>query len=129
MSVQLTIVTPSRIAFEGPAVEVQIPGVFGEMGILPGHASLLTLGRPGVVTVHNGADTKRILVGKGIAEVGNEQVTLLVELCEDTSTIDKDAARSVLKKAQGDFKSATPGTPEHTSATDRIALSQARIDA
>lgn len=129
MSVKLTIVTPSQIAFEGDAHEVQLPGINGEMGVLPGHAALLTLARPGVVTVHDGANTRRLLVGKGVAEVGGSQVTLLVDLCEDPAAIDKDAARSELTEAMADFKATSPGTPERSAAEDRIALLQAKISA
>jgi len=127
--VDLTIVTPSQIAFQGSATEVQLPGINGEMGVLPGHASLLTLSRPGVVTVHNGTDTKRILVGKGVAEVGGAQVTLLVDLCEETATIDKAAAKADLEKASADLKTSAPGTLAREQAEDRIALAQARLSA
>lgn len=129
MPVKLTVVTPSQIAFEGDAAEVQLPGINGELGVLPGHAALLTLSRPGVVTVHNGANTKRLLVGKGVAEVGGSQVTLLVDLCEDPAKIDKAAARADLDKALADFKATSPETPERTSVEDRIALLQARLTA
>jgi F-type H+-transporting ATPase subunit epsilon len=122
MSVDLTIVTPSQIAFQGSAAEVQLPGFNGEMGVLPDHAALLTLARPGVVTIHNGADTKRLFVGKGVAEVGPQQVTLLVDLCEDPASVDKAAAQVDLNDALAALKDIAPGTPERAAAEDRIAF-------
>ena len=77
MSVALKIVTPSRIALESEAGEVQIPGHYGEYGVLPAHAQMLTLTQPGVVTIHGGKDAGRLLVGKGLAEVGPGSITLL----------------------------------------------------
>ena len=127
MAVELTIVTPSQIAFQGSAAEVQIPGINGEMGVLPGHASLLTLARPGVVTVHSDGKARRMLVGKGVAEVGPQQVTLLVDVCEDPESVDKDAARTALAEAWEAFKGSAPGTSERRTAEDHIALQQARL--
>jgi F-type H+-transporting ATPase subunit epsilon len=77
------IVTPSAVAFQGEADEVQAPALLGEYGALPGHARLLAVGKPGIVALHQGgAIVKRLLVGPGFAEVGPDRVTLLVESCE-----------------------------------------------
>ena len=127
MAVELTIVTPSQIAFQGAADEVQLPGINGELGVLTGHAALLTLARPGVVTVHSGGRTRRMLVGKGVAEVGPQQVTLLVDICEEPSAVDKEAAKAALDQGWADFKASAPGTPERNTAENHIALQQARL--
>lgn len=129
MPVDLTIVTPSQIAFQGSAAEVQLPGFNGEMGVLPDHAALLTLARPGVVTIHNGANTQRLLVGKGVAEVGPKQVTLLVDLCQDPASVDKAAAQADLDEALAAFKDNAPGTPERIAAEDRIAFLKVLLSA
>lgn len=129
MSIQVTIVTPSQMAFEGEADEVQLPGWMGELGVLPAHASLLTLARPGIVTLHNAGNTRRLLVGRGVAEVGNDQVTLLVDLCEAPESVDKDAARTELEQALQELKTTAPETPERETVENRIALLQARVDA
>ena len=129
MSLQLTIVTPAQIAYEGTADEVQAPGWTGEFGVKPDHAALLTLSRPGVVTIHEGGSQRRFLVGKGVAEAGPDRLTLLVDLCEDPAEIDKDAAKADLQAAQADLKTTAPGTPERQHVEDRIALAQARVSA
>ena len=129
MPLQLTIVTPARIAFEGAADEVQAPGCSGEFGVLPGHASLLTLTVPGIVTVHSSGAQKRFLVGKGVAEAGPDRITLLVDLCEDPASVDKAAAQSALSKAQADFAASVPDSPARKLAENSIALAQARLRA
>ncbi|MFT5684151.1 MAG: F-type H+-transporting ATPase subunit epsilon [Myxococcota bacterium] len=129
MPVALKIVTPTSIALEGEANEVQIPGFVGEYGVLPDHAQMLTLTKPGVVTVHGGDHAGQLLVGKGLAEVGPGSITLLVDLCEDVSKIDKAAAKRELERAQADLKTVAAGGPEAAAINGRIMLAQARIDA
>ena len=129
MPVALKIVTPAAIALDGEASEVQIPGFLGEYGVLPRHAQMLTLTNPGVVTVHGGDHAGRLLVGKGLAEVGPDSVTLLVDVCENVADIDKDAAKRELERAEADLKSATAGSPEAAAIANRIQLSKARLSA
>lgn len=129
MPVALKIVTPSAIALEGEANEVQIPGFFGEYGVLPDHAQMLTLTKPGVITIHGGDHAGKLLVGKGLAEVGPGDITLLVDLCEQVAEIDKDAAKRELERAHADLKSVAAGGPEAMAIADRIELAEARINA
>jgi F-type H+-transporting ATPase subunit epsilon len=129
MPVALKIVTPARIALNGEANEVQIPGFSGEYGVLPDHAQMLTLTRPGIVTVHGGAHAGRLLVGKGLAEVGPGSVTLLVDLCENADSIDKAAAKRELERAEADLRTVAAGSPEAVANRARIPRPQARLDA
>lgn len=129
MPVALKIVTPSAIALEGEANEVQIPGFSGEYGVLHDHAQMLTLTKPGVVTIHGGDHAGKLLVGKGLAEVGPGDITLLVDLCEDVAGIDKDAAKRELERAQADLKSVAANGPEAAAIADRIQLAEARLKA
>ncbi len=129
MPVALKIVTPAAVALEGEANEVQIPGFYGEYGVPPDHAQMLTLTKPGVVTIHGGDHAGKLLVGKGLAEVGPKNITLLVDLCEEVSGIDKAAAKRELERAQADLKSVLTGSPEAAAIADRIKLAEARINA
>ena len=129
MPVALKIVTPSAIALDGEANEVQIPGFYGEYGVLPDHAQMLTLTQPGIVTIHGGTHAGRLLVGKGLAEVGTGSITLLVNLCEDADDIDKAAAQRELDRAVADLKSVAAGSPEAAAVGDRIQLAKARLSA
>ena len=80
-SLQIRIVTPSKVAWEGSSTEIQVPGLLGEFGVLPGHASLLSATRPGRVRVFGESGTE-LDVGAGFADVGSGTVTLLVDSCE-----------------------------------------------
>lgn len=82
MPLNVRIVTPRKIVFEGVADGVQAPGELGEFGVLPGHIPLVTTLRPGTVVVH-GTPRRTFKVGTGFAEAGPDRVTLLVETCEE----------------------------------------------
>lgn len=129
MSLSVEIVTPAKVAWKGEATEVQAPGLAGEFGALPDHASMLAATRAGVVTVHTGSGTKRMVVGTGFAEVGPGQITLLVDLCEPAETVDRDAAQAALSAAEGTLASADPSTDEWARARREADLATARLDA
>ena len=79
----LTIVSPARLVFEGPVAMVEVPGAEGDMGVLPHHAPLLAMLRPGIVTVH-GADkaVQRFKVTSGYVDVTPQGCTLLSDSIE-----------------------------------------------
>ena len=129
MPIQLQIVTPGVIAFSGEIDEIQVPGWLGQYGVLPQHAAMLTLTRPGVAVLHQGERQTRLLLGKGLAEVGDDAVTLLVDLCEEPDSIDKERAKDDLADARSRLKSLAVNTPAWTAAQQDAALAQARIDA
>ena len=129
MSLEVKIVTPSQIAFEGQAEEVQVPGWNGEYGALAEHANMLTLSRPGVVKLHQKEGVKRILVGKGFAEVNATQVSLLVDLCEEVANIDKSAAQKELQDALAELNKIDVNDSRYSFAKNRVELAQARVEA
>ena len=129
MPIQLQIVTPSVIAFSDEIDEIQVPGWLGQYGVLPQHAAMLTLSRPGVAVLHHNGGQTRLLLGKGLAEVGDDAVTLLVDLCEEPASIDKEAAKSDLSDAQSRLKTLEANTPAWVAAQQDAELAQARIDA
>ena len=129
MSLSVTIVTPTRIAFQSDADEIQVPGWLGEYGVLESHAQMLTLTRPGVVTLFQSGKTTRLLTGKGFAETGPSEITLLVNLCEEVEKIDKDKARKDLSEAEEELSRLHSTDPKYPFVQDRINLAQARIEA
>ena len=130
MALQIEIVTPSKVAWKGEVTELQAPGIAGEFGVLADHTPMLAVTRAGVVTLHGAAGgDSRMVVGPGFAEVGPNQVTLLVDLCEPASSVDKDAAQTALGDAEGRLAAAEPGSAAYESARKDVALAQARLDA
>ena len=100
MPLAVEIVTPAAVAWKGEAEEVQAPGLLGEFDALPDHAAMLAVTRAGVVTVHAADGARRKVVGTGFAEVGPDQITLLVDLCEPAEDVDKEAAKAALTAAE-----------------------------
>jgi F-type H+-transporting ATPase subunit epsilon len=81
--IQLSIIAPEGIVFEGDVDRVEVPGLDGELGILPGHTELISLLKPvGLLTYHVGATTGQISVDGGFVEVGPDRVVVLANKAE-----------------------------------------------
>ncbi|HYL94331.1 MAG TPA: ATP synthase F1 subunit epsilon, partial [Terriglobales bacterium] len=81
-TIQLEIVTPERLVVQDAVAEVQIPGKNGYLGILPGHAPLISELKIGEITYRKGAKVEHLAVTWGFLEVLPGQVTVLVEAAE-----------------------------------------------
>ena len=123
---QLEIVTPERMVVKDVAEEMQIPGKNGYLGILPGHAPLITELAVGEITYHKGTETKRLAVAWGFAEVLQDKVTILAETAERAEEIDAARAQSARQRAEEELKKAGPeGNADAQAALDRA---KARLD-
>jgi F-type H+-transporting ATPase subunit epsilon len=97
---QLEIVTPEKKVVDTAATEAQIPGKNGYLGILPGHAPLITELAVGEVKFHAGAEEQRLAVAWGFAEVLPDKVTILAETAERPNEIDVERARKAKERAE-----------------------------
>jgi F-type H+-transporting ATPase subunit epsilon len=99
---QLEIVTPEKRVVDTAATEAQIPGKNGYLGVLPGHAPLITELAVGEVTFHagNNNEEQRLAVAWGFAEVLPNKVTILAETAERPSEIDVERARKSKERAE-----------------------------
>jgi len=97
---QLEIVTPEKKVVEAAAEEVQIPGKNGYLGILPGHAPLITELAVGEVTYREGSGEQHLAVAWGFAEVLPDRVTILAETAERPSEIDVERAHKAKERAE-----------------------------
>ena len=77
-----------------------VRGVDGEMGILPHHAQLLTMLKPGPMLIRNGSDVTELFVGGGFIEILPERVTVLADVAERVEEIDAEAAEEARRRAQ-----------------------------
>ena len=75
----LSVISPSGTLFSGPVDSVVIPAWDGLMGILPGHAPLLAMLRPGTVSARTGDKTNAFQVTGGFADVGPTHVRLIAD--------------------------------------------------
>jgi F-type H+-transporting ATPase subunit epsilon len=97
---QLEIVTPEKKVVDTPATEAQIPGKNGYLGVLPGHAPLITELAIGEVTFRADGEEQRLAVARGFAEVLPDKVTILAEMAERPSEIDVERARKSKERAE-----------------------------
>jgi F-type H+-transporting ATPase subunit epsilon len=105
---KLEIVTPEKKVVDTTAAEVQIPGRNGYLGILPGHAPLITELAVGEITFHTGAEEQRLAVAGGFAEVLQDKVTILAETAERPAEIDVERARKAKARAEERLSSGDP---------------------
>jgi len=97
---QLEIVTPEKKVVETAAEEVQIPGKNGYLGILPGHAPLITELSVGEITYRENSTEQKLAVAWGFAEVLPTKVTILAETAERPTEIDVERARKAKERAE-----------------------------
>jgi F-type H+-transporting ATPase subunit epsilon len=98
----LRILLPTREAVSRKVDSVNLPGSEGELGILPGHAPLLAMLRPGAAWFKDGAEIGRLALGDGFLEVKDDVVTAMVQTAERAEDI--DVARAERRRAEVDAK-------------------------
>ncbi len=97
---QLEIVTPEKMVVRDVAEEMQIPGKGGYLGILPGHAPLITELAVGEITYRNASITHHLSVAWGFAEVLPDKVTILAETAERAEEVDVNRAQAAKQRAE-----------------------------
>jgi F-type H+-transporting ATPase subunit epsilon len=125
-TIQLEIVTPERLVVNEAVEYIEIPGKTGHLGVLPGHAPLISELAAGELTYRMGNQTKRVAVAWGFAEVLQTKVTILAETAEKAEEIDTARAEAAKKKAEAELQKAGPeGNAEANAALERAT---ARLD-
>jgi F-type H+-transporting ATPase subunit epsilon len=102
---QLEIVTPEKMVVRDAAEEMQIPGKKGYLGILPGHAPLITELAVGEISYRANGHTHHLAVAWGFAEVLPDKVTVLAETCERSEEINVKRAHEARQRAEERLKS------------------------
>lgn len=125
MALQLLVVTPERRVLEAQADEVELPGAEGYVGILPGHAPLITLLGTGVLTYRSGGRSAAFAVSSGFAEVSGDRVSVLADSAEGAGEIDAASAERDRTAAEEEMKSAGADTLD--AIRTRVELAQARL--
>ena len=92
MPVPVRVVSVEHSIFDGEADFVLLRGAEGDLGILPGHAPLLTTLRPGPLKIESGGEEHLIFVGGGFLEVLPDRVTVLADEAERAEDIDEQRA-------------------------------------
>ncbi len=100
-------VSPESVLFSGDVDQVDLPGAEGDMGILAGHAPLVTTLRPGIVTIYRGGAREPVVVIGGFAEVGPVGLTVLADRAVARENFDTAMLAADIKDAEEDVTDAT----------------------
>ena len=100
-------VSPDSVLFSGDVDQVDLPGAEGDMGILAGHAPLVTALRPGIVTVYREGRQEPIVVVGGFAEVGPSGLTVLADRAVPRESFDLAVLSTEIKDTEEDVADAT----------------------
>jgi F-type H+-transporting ATPase subunit epsilon len=108
---QLEVVTPERRVLSEQVNSVTVPGRSGEMGILPGHAPLISELQTGVLSYNEDGTVFQLHVSGGFVEVTDDRVSVLAEIAERPEEIDAARARQARERTEKQL-SAWSGTEE-----------------
>jgi F-type H+-transporting ATPase subunit epsilon len=122
MALHLQIVTPEKKIFSDTVGNVYLPGADGELGILDGHAALVTALKPGELRYDKDGKTTVLAVGSGFAEVTEHKVSVLTDMAMGEDQIDEDRVEAAMRRAEEQLKSIG-----HDHDAEEVAQLQAMI--
>ena len=100
MPMMLEIITAERQVYSDEVDMVIAPGVDGQLGILPKHAPLMTMLKPGELTIRKDGQDTYVAVSGGFMEVLGNRVSVLADACERSDEIDEERAQQAMQRAQ-----------------------------
>ncbi|HEV2616345.1 MAG TPA: F0F1 ATP synthase subunit epsilon [Candidatus Acidoferrales bacterium] len=128
-NIELDIVTPERFVLQETVQSVELPGKEGYMGILPGHAPLLSELGIGTLSYRKGSDVEFFAVIKGFVEVLPGRVIVLADACERAEEIDVARARAALDKAKSEMAKKSSVDADWDRASFAVNRALARLQA
>ena len=131
MEISLKVLAPNKNVYEGRAEEVILPSTTGQIGVLPGHISLVTAIDIGVLRLRMNSQWKSIALMGGFAEIESDEVIVLVNSAEVGSDINVQKAEEALKEAKSAISKFAENekSPEKIKAINEISKAEARIQA
>ena len=85
----LDLVSPEKLAFSGEVDQVDVPGFEGDFGVLAGHAPVVAVLRPGILTIITGGTRQKVIVTGGLAEVSEKGITVLADVATSIQELDR----------------------------------------
>jgi|SRR5665213_3226558 len=126
----LQVVSPERQLVEEQVTEVQVPALDGFLGVLPGHAKLLSALKPGgVLSYQANGQEKFLAVYGGFVEVLPDCVRVLADGAELREEIDAQDAQQKLDAAMKAMEAPPGAFPDPADVLDELLRSQARVEA
>lgn len=127
MTIQCEIVSQDRTVFEGKVDIIILPGISGEMGILPHHAPVLTILKNGVIKIRRNGKEDLFTVAGGVAEVQPNIVTILADAAENIQEIDVTRAQAAKKRAEDAIAGINPDEAKDTYLIMEAALRRSNL--
>jgi F-type H+-transporting ATPase subunit epsilon len=125
MTLHLEIVTPERLAYEDDVDMVLVPGIDGELGILPHHAPLVSLLGVGELEIRKGGASESFAIAGGFLQVRPDKVVVMAETADLASDIDLAKAEEARREAERALESGFHEAADLAAA--RAQLQQALI--
>jgi F-type H+-transporting ATPase subunit epsilon len=122
------LVSPEKLLFAGEVGQVDLPGSEGDLGVLAGHAPLVTALRPGIIAVYRDGGDMRVVVNGGFAEVGPTGLTVLADTAVPLEEFDRAMLAEEIKDTEEDATDATDGW-QRDKLTRRLAQLRALQEA
>lgn len=126
-TLKLEIVTPEAKTYSDDVDSVVIPGIEGEMQVLPQHIPLMTKLSPGELRVMKGGQEVRLAVGEGFVEITQESVSVLTDMAINESEIDESAAEAAMKRAEEALKNEHVSDEQHAALQAALQKSMAQL--
>ncbi len=125
---RLQVATPEKLFVDEQVSSAEIPGKDGYMGILPGHAPLLSALNPGVLTYSGSGGGQVLAVDGGFVEIFEDNVRVLADHAERAADVRVDEAKRQLQEAEQALRQ-VQGESDSEAALLSMRKAQARIDA
>lgn len=128
-SIELQVVMPERHVLQETVKSVEIPGKEGYLGVLPGHAPLITELGIGILTYRKNGDARYLTVIDGYAEVLPDRVIVLAEISERAEEIDVSRTRAALDRAKAEVEKTSVTDPQWERASFALQRALVRLQA
>jgi F-type H+-transporting ATPase subunit epsilon len=127
MTLRLEIVTPEAKTYSDDVDSVVVPGIEGELGILPRHVPLLTQLTPGELRLVKGGAETRLAVGEGFVEITPDKVAILTDMAVRESDIDEAAAEEAIRRAEAAMSGEKLSNEEYAANSAALQRSLALV--
>mgnify|MGYP003333412453 CR=1 FL=1 len=104
------LASPERLVFSGEVDQVDVPGSEGDFGVLAGHAPLVTMLRPGIMSVYAGGQKQQIVVLGGFAETGPNGLTVLADTASSLEDLDRAVLAAQIEASEARVKELEQGS-------------------
>ena len=131
MALSVKVITPDKTVWDDRVEEIILPSTTGQLGILTGHAPLLTALEVGVLRIRPSKEWKNIALMGGFAEVENDEIKILVNGAELGDNIDRETAQTEFQEAQTRFQKVenSDDRQEKIQAENSMKRARARFQA